>query len=54
MKILFVTGYAKEAAHTEQFLQPGMGLVTKPFVLDVLAMKIRDILMKRHPANSRP
>jgi PAS domain S-box-containing protein len=54
LKILFVTGYAKEAAHTEQFLQPGMGLVTKPFVLDVLAMKIRDILMKRHPANSRP
>jgi PAS domain S-box-containing protein len=44
LKILFVTGYAHHAAGAEQLLGPGMAMVTKPFSLDALALKIRDML----------
>ena len=44
LKILFVTGYAEHAARREGFLDRGMSMVTKPFSLDALALKIRDII----------
>jgi PAS domain S-box-containing protein len=44
LKILFVTGYAEHATGVGRFLEPGMEMVTKPFTLDALALKIRDIL----------
>jgi len=44
LKILFVTGYAEHATGREGFLERGMGMVTKPFTLDALALKIRDII----------
>jgi PAS domain S-box-containing protein len=44
LKILFVTGYAHHAASAEQLLGPGMAMVTKPFSLDALALKISDML----------
>ena len=44
LKILFVTGYAEHATGAERFLEPGMAMVTKPFMLDALAQKIREIL----------
>ena len=44
LKILFVTGYAQHAAGADQLLEPGMAMVTKPFSLDALALKIRDML----------
>jgi len=44
LKVLFVTGYAEHATGVESFLAPGMELVTKPFTLDALALKIRDMI----------
>jgi CheY-like chemotaxis protein len=47
LRILFVTGYAEHATGVERFLEPGMELVTKPFTLDALALKIRDMIATR-------
>ena len=47
LKILFVTGYAEHATGQAPFLEPGMEMVTKPFVLDALALKIRDMIQSR-------
>ena len=46
LKILFVTGYAEHATGHAPFLARGMEMVTKPFALDALALKIRDMLRK--------
>ena len=46
LKILFVTGYAEHATGHAPFLAPGMEMVTKPFALDSLALKIREMLGK--------
>ena len=47
LQILFVTGYAEQVVGGDDFLDSGMSLVTKPFNLDVLAYKIREILAAR-------
>jgi PAS domain S-box-containing protein len=44
LKILFVTGYAEHALERGTFLGTGMEMVTKPFALDALASKIRDMI----------
>jgi PAS domain S-box-containing protein len=44
LKVLFMTGYAENAALASGFLEPGMALITKPFAMDVLANKIREII----------
>ena len=41
MKVLFVTGYAENAAVRGGFLDRGMDMLTKPFPLNVLGLKIR-------------
>jgi PAS domain S-box-containing protein len=41
LKVLFMTGYAESAAMSEGFLEPGMGLITKPFPIDALSSSIR-------------
>jgi signal transduction histidine kinase/CheY-like chemotaxis protein len=46
LKILFVTGYAEHATGQAPFLEPGMEMVTKPFALDALALKIREMIQK--------
>jgi PAS domain S-box-containing protein len=46
LKILFVTGYAEHATGQTPFLAPGMEMMTKPFALDALALKIRNMLTK--------
>jgi CheY-like chemotaxis protein len=51
LRILFVTGYAEHFTGGETLLAPGMEMVTKPFVLDTLAFKIREMLA---PATGRP
>jgi PAS domain S-box-containing protein len=43
LKVLFVTGYAKDAAGSS-FLELGMEIVTKPFTMEVLAGKIREMI----------
>jgi CheY-like chemotaxis protein len=40
LKILFVTGYAEEAANRSGFLEEGMDMLTKPFAVEALAAKI--------------
>ena len=44
LKVLFITGYAENAAITNGFLEPGMELMTKPFAVDALATRIRDMI----------
>jgi PAS domain S-box-containing protein len=44
LKILFVTGYAQNAAFRGDFLAPGMEMMTKPFALDALGTKIREMI----------
>ncbi len=46
LKILFVTGYAEHATGHTKFLEPGMEMVTKPFALDALALKIREMILQ--------
>jgi PAS domain S-box-containing protein len=43
LKILFMTGYAEDAAG-KSFLAPGMEIITKPFTMDVLATKLREMI----------
>ncbi|MDP9085661.1 MAG: PAS domain S-box protein [Pseudomonadota bacterium] len=43
LRILFMTGYAENAAHATGFLEPGMAMITKPFAIDVLAARVREI-----------
>ncbi len=44
LKILFVTGYAENAAVGNGHLEPGMEVITKPFVMTELAAKITEII----------
>ena len=44
LKVLFITGYAENAAMANGFLAPGMEMVTKPFAIDALASRIRDMI----------
>jgi PAS domain S-box-containing protein len=43
LKILFMTGYAEKAA-SRSFLTSGMEIITKPFNMDVLSVKIREMI----------
>jgi len=47
LKVLFMTGYAENAALASGFLEPGMSMITKPFAMEVLATRIRDIIENR-------
>jgi CheY-like chemotaxis protein len=44
LKVLFMTGYAENAALASGFLEPGMAMITKPFAMDILAGRIREII----------
>jgi CheY-like chemotaxis protein len=44
LKVLFMTGYAENAAIASGFLEPGMQMITKPFAMEVLASRIRDMI----------
>jgi CheY-like chemotaxis protein len=43
LKVLFITGYAESAVLSNGFLQPGMEMITKPFDLDHLSQRIREM-----------
>jgi PAS domain S-box-containing protein len=47
LKVLFATGYARNAIVHEGRLDPGVQLITKPFTYAALAGKIRDMLDAR-------
>ncbi len=44
LKVLFITGYAENAAVGNGHLEPGMHVLTKPFAMEVLANRVRDLL----------
>ena len=44
LKVLFMTGYAQNAAERQGFLEEGMDMVAKPFSIDLLANKIRTMI----------
>ncbi len=44
LKVLFITGYAENAVVGNGYLEPGMQVLTKPFVMEVLASRIRDMI----------
>jgi PAS domain S-box-containing protein len=44
LKVLFITGYAENAAIGNGRLEPGMHVLTKPFAMDNLASRIKTII----------
>jgi len=46
LKILFMTGYAENAALANGVLESGMEMITKPFPMDTLAKRIREIIQR--------
>jgi DNA-binding response OmpR family regulator len=44
LKVLFITGYAENAAVGNGHLEPGMEILTKPFPMTTLANKVREML----------
>ncbi|MFC4158941.1 PAS domain S-box protein [Chitinimonas lacunae] len=48
LKVLFITGYAESAAMRPGLLDPGMEVVTKPFAMDALALKIREMVREEN------
>lgn len=44
LKVLFITGYAENAALSHGHLEPGMHVLTKPFSMEVLARRIKELI----------
>jgi CheY-like chemotaxis protein len=44
LKVMFITGYAENALLNHGHLDPGMHVLTKPFAMDVLAIRIRTVI----------
>ena len=44
LKVLFITGYADNAAIGNGHLEPGMHVLTKPFVMENLAARIKAVM----------
>ena len=47
LKVLFMTGYAATATNRRDFLGKDMDMISKPFALEELALKIREMLGRR-------
>ncbi|WP_238232828.1 hybrid sensor histidine kinase/response regulator [Methylobacterium thuringiense] len=47
LKVLFITGYAENAALNHGHLSPGMEILVKPFALEALATRIRGLIEER-------
>jgi two-component SAPR family response regulator len=44
LKVLFITGYAENAVVRNGYLEAGMHLLTKPFTMEDLAVRLGDII----------
>ncbi len=51
LQVLFITGYAENAAFGNGHLQPGMQLLTKPFKMETLMRRVQAILENRSPSS---
>ncbi|MET0182185.1 MAG: PAS domain-containing protein, partial [Caulobacterales bacterium] len=49
LKVLFITGFAENAAVGNGHLEPGMIVVTKPFVITEFATKVRELIDSSWP-----
>jgi CheY-like chemotaxis protein len=47
LKVLFMTGYAENAAFANGFLEHGMEMITKPFAMERLAARVREIVERK-------
>ena len=47
LRVLFITGYAENAAVGHGYLEPGMQVLTKPFAMEALASRIKDLIASR-------
>ena len=47
LKVLFITGYAENAVIGNERLAAGMHILTKPFAIDTLSERIRDLIASR-------
>ena len=46
LKVLFITGYAENAAVGNGHFEPGMELLTKPFTMQALASEVAEMMGK--------
>ncbi|ABE40313.1 ATP-binding region, ATPase-like [Rhodopseudomonas palustris BisB5] len=46
LNVLFITGFAENALLNNGQLEPGMAVLTKPFAVDTLAARIRELIAK--------
>ncbi|MBL6080655.1 PAS domain S-box protein [Belnapia sp. T18] len=44
LKVLFITGYAENAVLSHGHLDPGMHVLTKPFAIEMLASRIKELI----------
>ncbi len=44
LKVPFITGYAENAVLSHSHLDPGMHVLTKPFAMETLASRIKDLI----------
>ncbi|MET0245724.1 MAG: ATP-binding protein [Sphingomonas sp.] len=44
LKLLFITGYTRDAVVNDGVLDPGTNFLSKPFGIDLLAAKVREVL----------
>ncbi len=51
LRVLFTTGYARDAVSRDGVLEPGVELIGKPFTVEELAAKVRDVLDAAEPAS---
>ena len=47
LKVLFITGYAENAVVGNGHLEAGMHVLTKPFAMEALASRIKEIIEAR-------
>lgn len=47
LQVLFITGYAETAMAQDDFLAPGMQLISKPFELSQLQARVTQMLDKQ-------
>jgi CheY-like chemotaxis protein len=49
LKVLFITGYAENAVVANGHLEPGMQVMTKPFAMETLGSRIKDLIVNSQP-----
>ncbi|MCS7182765.1 MAG: PAS domain-containing protein [Thermoanaerobaculum sp.] len=54
VRFLFSTGYSENAVHQNFQKKPGIHLITKPYGLEALARKVREVLDLRRDAETSP